>query len=136
MIYVLDTNTIIHYLGKKANVLRNFDNAAMQNFKLIIPKAVDYEVRRGLGIYPAPRKEKTYNILTRQCIIGEVGSGIWDRATQIYIDLYKKRFTVGEIDMLIGAYCLVNGYTLVTSNTKDFENMDGLKLVDWMKPTP
>ena len=36
--------------------------------------------------------------------------------------------------MLIGAYCLMHGYTLVTNNISDFINMDGIRLVDWTLP--
>ena len=53
---------------------------------------------------------------------------------QVYTELYDKRLTVGEIDMLIAAFCLANDYTLVTSNTKDFENISGIKLADWSEP--
>ena len=135
MNYVLDTNTIICYLNDDVNVIQNFDNAAINECNLIIPKAIDYELRRGFGIYPAKRKEAMYNIVLQQCSLGELGFDVWDCVTQVYIDLYNKRFTVGEIDMLIGAFCLVNEYTLVTNNTKDFENMDGIKLVDWTQPS-
>ena len=130
----LDTNTVIYYLNKQPNVLRNFDAAAISNCKLFLPRAVDYELRRGLSIYPAPKKEATYNILIEQCIIGEFDFNVWDRAVQVYTELYNKRLTVGEIDMLIAAFCLANDYTLVTNNTKDFENISGIKLTDWSEP--
>ena len=132
--YVLDTNTIIHYLNKQPNVLHNFDIAAVSNCNLVLPKAVDYELRRGFSIYPAPRKEATYNILIERCIIGKLDFNVWDRAVQVYTELYNKRLTVGEIDILIAALCLVNDYILVTNNAKDFENISGIKLVDWSKP--
>ena len=89
-------------------------------------------MRRGFGIHPAKRKEALYNILIQQCTIGELGFDVWDCATQVYISLYKKRLTVGAIDILIAAFCLVNDYTLVTNNTADFKNIDGLKLIDWL----
>jgi tRNA(fMet)-specific endonuclease VapC len=38
---------------------------------------------------------------------------------------------IGDADILIAAYCLVNDYTLVTNNTNDFNRIDGLKLVNW-----
>ena len=59
---------------------------------------------------------------------------IWGYAITIYADLYQKRFTVGEIDILIAAMCILNDYILVTNNTNDFKNVDGLKLVDWTQP--
>ena len=131
MNYVLDTNILIKYLKDDPNVLQNFDDAFVNNCNFIIPKAVDYELRRGFGICPAKRKEAVYNILIQHCTIGELDLDVWDYATKVYIDLYNKGFTVGEIDMLIGAFCLTYDYTLVTNNTNDFINIDGIKLVDW-----
>ena len=63
--------------------------------------------------------------------VGDMTSGMWVRAANIYADLRRKSFTVGDADILIAAFCLVNGYILVTNNTKDFENVDGLQLVNW-----
>ena len=134
MKYALDANVIVHYLRKELNVLSNFDNAAIRNCELIIPKVVDYEIRRGFSIYPAPRKETAYEILTQQCRISEIGHDVWDCAILVYMGLYHKRLTVGEMDILIAAFCLINDYTLVTNNTDDFININGLSLVDWTQP--
>ena len=57
---------------------------------------------------------------------------IWRRAANLYSDLRHKGFTVGDADILIAAFCLENGYTLVTNNTKDFVHIDELMLVDWL----
>jgi predicted nucleic acid-binding protein len=35
---------------------------------------------------------------------------------------------------MIGSVALVNDLTLVTHNTKDFENIPGLRLQDWLTP--
>jgi predicted nucleic acid-binding protein len=57
---------------------------------------------------------------------------VWRRAAQIYAELYAKRFSVRDSDILIAAFCLVNDYTLITNNTSDFENIDHLKFIDWV----
>mgnify|MGYP000269925007 CR=1 FL=1 len=41
---------------------------------------------------------------------------------------------VGEFDLLIGATAIVHGLTLVTRNTKDFENLEGIQLENWIAP--
>ena len=132
-IYVLDTNTIIHYLHDNLTVVMNFENAVLARSKLLIPRIVDYELRRGFEIKPAPRREAHYDKICRHmfCNIVDMGESFWIHAMKIYADLYSKRLTVGEIDIIIGGFCVYNDYTLVTSNTKDFQNMDGIKLVDW-----
>lgn len=39
-----------------------------------------------------------------------------------------------RIDLLIGATALVHNLTLVTHNVKDFVNVPGLHVVDWLAP--
>jgi len=68
---------------------------------------------------------------TGQCEIVDMGENIWALAMQIYVALYRKGFTVGEVDILIGAFCLQHGCPFVTANTKDFMNIDGLQLQNW-----
>ena len=136
MTYVLDSNVIIHYLRAIENVVRCYRNAVSEGYRLLIPRAVDYEICRGLTLLEAVKKTATYNDMTKpspigQCEIVDMGEGIWDIAKQIYVDLRRKGFTVGEVDIFIGAFCLLHNYTLVTANTKDFKNIAGLKLKNW-----
>ena len=134
MVYALDTNTIVHYLRGNTNVHAHFDTAVLDEHRIIIPHAVDYELCRGFLVSPAPKKEAMYNMLTDpngHCVIVDMGEDFWNIAKQIYSDLRRKSFTVGEIDILIAAFCLYNDCTLVTNNTRDFTNISGLKQVDW-----
>ena len=103
----------------------------MDNYKIVIPKMADYEIRRGFCIKPSPRKEKTYATLLRDCAIINATIDIWDDAIPIYAGHFNSRHTAGEIDILIAALCLQNDYTLVTNNANDFKNVDRLKWIDW-----
>ena len=38
------------------------------------------------------------------------------------------------MDLLLAATALVHNLTLVTHNTQDFTNIDGLTMVDWIEP--
>lgn len=46
--------------------------------------------------------------------------------------LKRTGWTVGEFDMLIGATAIVRGLILATRNTKDFTNMSGIQLENWI----
>ena len=134
MVYALDTNVIIHYLRKAPNVYRNFNDAVMRGDDLVIPKVVNYEIMRGFRIANAPKKEATYNTLTEAegcCDVAEMDAFSWARAEQVYADLYRKGMTVGEMDILIAAFCLENDCTLITNNVRHFEVIDGLQIEDW-----
>ena len=136
MKYALDTNVIFRYLKNESPSVKNIDLALSGNHKLYIPKMVDYEVRRGFELMrrPSHRKEQVYKLLTQRCPVIEVDAIIWERAIDVYKDLYGKSFTVGELDILIAAFCLAHDCALVTNNIKDFENIDGLIVLDWTQP--
>jgi len=134
MIYVLDTNIIIHYLRDNPVVIKHLETAVYDENFIVIPFVVDYEIRRGYKIKPAPNKESHYNILSNStdfCTVVSMGDGFWNMAATIYAELYHKHLTVGENDIQIAAFCLYNNYTLVTNNTDDYRNITGLQLVDW-----
>jgi len=43
---------------------------------------------------------------------------------------------IGANDLLIAAHALCLNLTLVTNNTHEFERVPGLKLENWLQPTP
>lgn len=133
MDYAFDTNTIIHLMRGTDSVRENREKAKNNGARFIIPPFVNYEIRRGLIIKPISKHENAYAVIFNNCFLGEMTVAVWERAAKIYAELYIKRFTVKDADILIAAFCIVNGYTLVTDNTKDFENIDGLILENWVK---
>jgi predicted nucleic acid-binding protein len=60
-----------------------------------------------------------------------MGTDVWEKATEIYLDLKRRGLLIGDMDILIAAYSLRGGYTLVTRNASDFERIDGMRFVNW-----
>ena len=133
MVYALDTNIVIHYLRNTPSVHKNFNDAVLRGDDLVIPKIVDYEMSRGFRVFSAPKKEAAYHVLTTSgfCDLAKMDVYSWDKAEMVYAELYHKRLTVGELDILIAAFCIENDHILVTNNVKHFEVIDGLKIEDW-----
>ena len=131
MVYLLDTNVVIHYLHDRPDVCNAYENAILGGNKVVIPKMVDYEVKRGFYIKPNPRKETSYDSFLAYCDIVDINTDIWKHAIPIYAGHYNRRHTADEIDILIAALVIQNDFTLVTSNVKDYQHVDGLKWVNW-----
>ena len=136
MTYAIDTNIIILYTKNLPNIIQKFDSIVSQGADIVIPKMVDYEMRRGFRIQSVPKIERLYNEMsnTPNCFCKIIGldNNCWERAERIYSELYQKRFTVGEMDILIAAICLENSYVLITNNEKDFKNINGLIIENWI----
>jgi predicted nucleic acid-binding protein len=132
MTYALDTNIIIHLLHGTPSVRNSRDKELVQGAEIIIPRFVHYEILRGFLCAFNPKKEKAYRLFCSSYPIGEMDADVFEYGAKIYADLWKKRLTVGDADILIAAFCMVGDYTLVTDNTKHFEVIDGLKFLTWV----
>jgi tRNA(fMet)-specific endonuclease VapC len=59
-----------------------------------------------------------------------------EAATQYYgilrATLEKQGTPIGSLDTMIGAHALSLNVTLVTNNTREFDRIAGLKLLDWI----
>ena len=131
MVYALDTNIIIHLLNGTAAVRDKRDKAIEQNACLIIPPVVNYEMRRGFLYKPAPAKEELYRVFRSIFTLGEMNEKVWECAAATYANIRNAKRTAEDADILIAAFCIVNGCTLVTHNIKHYNFIDGLTIEDW-----
>jgi len=131
MIYAFDTNTLTYFLKKDQNVIRQANEAVAGGNTLMLPPIVDYEVQRGLLAKRMETQLEKYLSFRQTLPIGVFDEKVWVRAAHIYADLRQKGKLIDEADILIGSFCLVNGYTLVTNNIRHFLNISGLKVVNW-----
>ena len=136
MIYALDTNTISNLLRGEGNVEKNFRQEIIQagNF-YTIPLIVVFEIKRWLLDKPSKQLQdfaEQFDLLFQGVENkAEMPVAVWNKAAEIYIALKQKGQLIKESDMLIAAYCLVNRYTLITRNIKDFNRIEGLHFVNW-----
>lgn len=131
MIYALDTNTISYWLQKNKQIAEQLNQTLRQGNTVIIPPTTYYELRRGFKHKAAPGKEFAFSLMCKSYEVGEMNLAAWEEAADIYADTRKAGRPVEDTDILIAAFCIVNGYILVTHNTKHFEGIDGLHLVNW-----
>ena len=131
MTYALDTNTITFFLKENKRARQNADAAFDAGHNLIIPKIVDYEVQRGLVAGRMDRKLREYMAFRETVEVGAISDEVWQKAVQVYATLSQQGKPIGDGDVLVAAFCLVNSYTLVTDNTRHFENINGLDIINW-----
>lgn len=136
MVFALDTNTISYYLRGEGRINEFFHREINENDNdYVISYFCAYEIRRWLKYKPT---KITHGYAMQFDILFEnvsdfagMPAPVWDRAVEIYISLQSRGQLIGDADILIASYCLVNDYTLVTRNTDDFKRIDGLKFVNW-----
>lgn len=55
-----------------------------------------------------------------------------ERAADEFLRLRRNGVRIGTMDLKIAAICLVEGATLLSANLKDFQQVPGLQVEDWL----
>jgi predicted nucleic acid-binding protein len=121
--YILDTNTIIDYVGDKLP----------QDSALIMDRLVDEELNVSIiakietlgfnGEESEMQKLKDFLSLSKIYYVDDV---VADKT--IYLRKTYRKLKLG--DAIIAATAMANDLTLISRNTKDFENISGLTYIN------
>jgi tRNA(fMet)-specific endonuclease VapC len=136
MIYSLDTNIISYMLNDNDIINDRIGEMMRDGHTLTISPVVDYEIRRGLLAKNYLNKLRKFEQLEQFFNVGEFNLKIWRRAADIYASLSKQGQPLGRSfdgDYFIAAYCIINGYTLITNNKDHFGRIDGLRFENWQE---
>jgi predicted nucleic acid-binding protein len=133
MIYALDTNIVSYILKKDESVVGRLKAEIDEGNYIVIPPIVYYEVRRGLLASGAVTKAAAFEVFFADLSIDDIDRDTLEMAAVEYARLRKLGVSVGDADLFIAEYCVKNGYTLVTNNTKHFEVIENLKYTNWVE---
>jgi len=130
--FALDTNIVSYILQKREEVIDRLDAEIAQGNEVVIPPIVYYEIRRGLIYSGATTKADLFNELLSDLEIESIDAATLDVAAAEYARLRKAGTPIEDADLLIGAYCVEKGYTLVTNNDKHLKLVSGLSITNWV----
>ena len=132
MIFALDTNIISYVLNGNSTLAGKLESVTRSGDNVVIPLMVYYETKRGLLANNATAKMQVFDKLCLRISVYDLTVYDMNTAATIYADRKRKGRMIDDSDLLIAAQCVTQGYTLVTHNTKHFEDIDGLQVVDWV----
>jgi len=128
--FLLDTNTLIYFFKGLGAVS---DNLFRQSPKdIFIPSIVIYELEVGIAKSNNPKKRKQQlNLLLEQIQIIDFCEKEAKESAKIRATLEKIGTPIGPMDTLIAGCAIANDLILVTNNTKEFERVERLRVVNW-----
>jgi len=130
---MLDTNTCIALIKRKpVHALQQFNKYQIGDIGI---SAVTLAELR-YGVSKSQHQAKNYAALEEFILPLELA--VFDEeATAAYgivrAALEKQGTPIGPLDTMIAAHALSLGVTLVTNNTREFERVAKLKIVDWIR---
>ncbi len=138
---ILDTNavSILERRGPESvRLIAYLDSLPPEDIHVTV---ISYEeqIRGWMSVLGAARNSKTqtlpYSLLLAQlenyCSLHVLPFD--EPAAAQYEELRKTHRRISSPDLKIAAVTLVNNTTLITQNTRDFENIANLKLKDWTR---
>ena len=138
--YLIDTNVISELTkpAPSAAVLGWFANTPVQ--QIYISSVTLCEMQLGLALLPAGKRKRAMTMATDALVQEDFAQrclSLDARCAPLYGELAAKQQQNGTPcsfdNAMIAAIALANQFTLVTRNTKDFEGMDGLGLLNpWL----
>ena len=133
LIQLLDTNVLIDILRNENAVVReNYDSARLDDAELAISTLAAEEVLYGAAISRRPDIQlAAARRLISQFIIADWTLPYAEASAAIRARLRQLGRSIGTIDALIAGQALARDWTLVTSNIREFQRIEGLNVIDW-----
>jgi predicted nucleic acid-binding protein len=119
---LIDTNIAIGYIGNRLSIqtMDKLDDLFNSQYHLSVNNKIEL-----LG-YPNLEKieEEKFKLFINHSIIHQIDNKTIEKTIEI-----RKKHRIKLPDAIIAATCLVNGLDILTLNVKDFENIEGLKVI-------
>ena len=135
--YLLDTNITSHYLRRSSVGLEARVNQGLAQQTVAISVLTRAELRFGQAGMAADDRRRSlidHFLLLLPCLAWTHQAA--DRYGALKDALRRTGTPIGELDTQIAAHALAEGLTLVTHNTRHFDQVPGLQLQDWMAEPP
>jgi len=128
--YLLDTNTCIAVMRNHPIAVARM--AAVPPAECAISTITGYELYTGVEkcSQPAPERAKV-DVLLRTVHYLPFEAGAAQEAARIRALLESQGQPIGPYDVLLAGHALAHSLILVTTNTREFSRVPGLRLENW-----
>jgi tRNA(fMet)-specific endonuclease VapC len=129
----LDTNVFVDLTqGRRPKVQERYIDAVLTSGPLVTSIIVHHELQVGVFASRDPLiAAQNLAALMRNIIIEPLSDEDVTVAARIRADLKLRGQPIGPYDLLIAGQALARGWTLVTSNVREFERVEGLNVENW-----
>jgi predicted nucleic acid-binding protein len=130
-IYALDSNIVSYYLKGDKKLIERI-NTEIKNGGVLVPPIVYFEVKKWLLKNKAQSKLIAFENMLAKYGVDTISKEVLDISLSVFLQLQANGITIDDADIVIAGYCIQNGYTLITNNTKHFEHIKNLHIENWV----
>lgn len=131
----LDTNVFIDLMRWRRPRVRERHKAAILNGETLVASLIVFhELHFGVAASSeTSAEERAVGLVLRGISIEAFTEQDMVIAAELRARLKRLGLPIGPYDTLIAGQALARGWTLVTSNLREFERIPGLEIQDWSK---
>ena len=130
---LIDTDILSLFFRKDSLVVAHFKEYLKQYDKINLSIITYYEILSGLKHKNAEKQLGTFFEFVGYNSILPLTEESAAISSDLYAELRKMGKQLDDIDILIAGIALSNGMGIVTRNTKHFDRIEALKVIDWSK---
>lgn len=132
MSFLLDTDICSAYLKSNGLVMSRF---VQYGGRLHISTVTLGELLTwALRAKASPHRLQSVHDLLKQVLVRPVDDTVAHRFGEVRAWQLDRGLSTPDLDLLNASVALVHGLTLATHNTRDYVNVPGLFVVDWLAP--
>jgi tRNA(fMet)-specific endonuclease VapC len=133
MSFLLDTDVCSAHLKRPAGLMHRFvqHSGRLHLTTIVLAELYTWAYQRAR---PQPVILRIENDLLPDVTLLDFDANCAREFGKLRGQLLQHGISVNRVDLLIAAVALNHNLTLVTHNTKDYTNIPGLRLDDWLTP--
>lgn len=133
MTLALDTNVLIDLVRGKTPIVRGcFNEALAAEQRMVVSLIVLHELHMGCELH----RDSVGELARVRVVLSNIEIEPFDEAdmrsaAKVRAALRSGGLTIGPYDSLIAGQALARDWTVVTANTREFNRVEGLNVIDW-----
>lgn len=133
MKYLLDTCVITDFIKNQEKTVRRIKEERPKDLciSVITIFEIGYGIEKVKGTKQGEYISKTSKLLTDEIREIVLGHDVAEEGSKIRVELDNIGTQIGSYDLLIGATARYYGLIMATSNVREFERIEGLKIENW-----
>jgi tRNA(fMet)-specific endonuclease VapC len=133
MSFLLDTDTCSFHLKRPSGLMHRFvqHTGRLHLSTVVLAELYAWAYRRPK---PAPLLNAISHDLLSEVTLLPFDAACAERFGQIRGTLLQQGIQIPTADLMIASTALVHNLTVVTHNSGDYQNIAGLRVVDWLVP--
>jgi tRNA(fMet)-specific endonuclease VapC len=129
----LDSDILSYYFSGNIKIQDKIIETVKSKEPIALTAVNVYETLKGFRWRNNVKKERMFKEFLETVPVFTIDDNTVLQAADIYADLRRNGKTVGDADILIAAIIINHHGKFISNNTKHYENIKGLNLINWLE---